>query len=230
MTETVTHTFVDLPNGGSQFVFDDDASVATTALANDVGSVVGTPKDAFLRSITFFQGQEWGIELVDPPKKGKIKRPIVQSVSGIIGHSKIEEGDVLKSVNGKKLGPSYDAASSLEFMHQRFQEDGVLSIAVGNKYGNDKLIEVTIIKPKAKMTCEELGFSIWEWSGLCIRGIRHDSILYSTALKENDYIQSINDIKIAGTSVTPKECVQMVDDLPEIITIIVKRAKQKWTG
>jgi len=193
-------------------------------------SVVDNSKDPHLRCITFGQGQEWGMELIDPPKKSKIKGPIVQSVSGILGQSKINEGDVLKSVNGKKIGFSYNAASALVFMHQRFQEDGVLSITVGNKYGNDKLIEVTIIKPKAKMTCEELGFSVWEWSGLCIRGIRHDSILYSTPLKENDYIQSINDIKIAGTSVTPKECVQMVDDLPEIITIIVKRAKQKWTG
>ena len=213
-------------------VYDSEYDVATVddSEYDAPSSVVLNPNDPHLRCITFGQGQEWGMELVDPPKKSKVKGPIVQSVSGIIVKSTIQEGDVLKSVNGKKIGFSYNAASTLEFMHQRFQEDGVLSIAAGNKYGNDKLIEVTIIKPKAKMTCEEMGLSVWEWSGLCIRGIRHDSILYSTPLKENDYIQSINDIKIAGTSVTPKECVQMVDDLPEIITIIVKRAKQKWTG
>ena len=230
MTETVTHTFVDLPDGGSRFVFDDDASVATTALANDVGSVVGRPKDAFLRSITFFQGQEWGIELVDPPKKGQIKRPIVQSVSGIIGHSKIEEGDVLKSVNGKKIGPSYNSARSLELMHQRMEEDGVLSIAVGNDYGDDVLIQVTVVKPKAEMTCEELGLSVWEWSGLCIHKIRKDSIFDFTVLKEYDYIETINGIEIAGTKVTPEGFEHIVNNLPIEITIIVKRGKQRWSG
>ena len=188
-------------------------------------SVVDNSKDPHLRCITFGQGQEWGIELIDPPKKSKVKGPIIQSVSGIIGQSKIQEGDVLKSVNGKKLGPSYDAASSLEFMHQRFQEDGVLSIAVGNKYGNDKLIEVTIIKPKAKMTCEEMGLSVRDWCGLSIQKIRRDSIFHSTTLKENDRIQSINGIDIAGTKVTPEGVVQILDDLSMEITIVVKRVK-----
>ena len=87
------------------------------------------------------------------------------------------------------------------------------------------MIHMIIIIPRKWNTC--LFSTYWVWFSFYII---YDSILYSTPLKENDYIQSINDIKIAGTSVTPKECVQMVDDLPEIITIIVKRAKQKWTG
>ena len=208
-------------------VYDSEYDVATVDESefDTPSSVVDNSKDPHLRCITFGQGQEWGMELIDPPKKSKIKGPIVQSVSGILGQSKINEGDVLKSVNGKKIGFSYNAASALVFMHQRFQEDGVLSITVGNKYGNDKLIEVTIIKPKAKMTCEEMGLSVRDYCGVSIQKIRRDSLFHSTTLKENDRIQSINGIDIAGTKVTPEGVVQILDDLSMEITIVVKRVK-----
>ena len=208
-------------------VYDSEYDVATVDESefDTPSSVVDNSKDPHLRCITFGQGQEWGMELIDPPKKSKIKGPIVQSVSGILGQSKINEGDVLKSVNGKKIGFSYNAASALVFMHQRFQEDGVLSITDGNKYGNDKLIEVTIIKPKAKMTCEEMGLSVRDYCGVSIQKIRRDSLFHSTTLKENDRIQSINGIDIAGTKVTPEGVVQILDDLSMEITIVVKRVK-----
>ena len=208
-------------------VYDSEYDVATVDESeyDARSSVVLNPNDPHLRCITFVQGQEWGMELIDPPKKSKLKGPIVQSVSGIIVKSTIQEGDVLKSVNGKKIGFSYNSASALVFMHQRFQEDGVLSITVGNKYGNDKLIEVTIIKPKAKMTCEEMGLSVRDYCGVSIQKIRRDSIFHSTTLKENDRIQSINGIDIAGTKVTPEGVVQILDDLSMEITIVVKRVK-----
>lgn len=227
---------VDIPDALRRGIFDqEDDSVATTVLASDVGSVMRRSKDAFLRSITFYKddGIEWGVELVDPPAKAKRKsrKPIIQSVSGkILTCSKIQQGDVLKSINGKRIGPSYNAIRAKELMNKCLEEEGVLSIATGNDIGDDILIQVTVIKPRADMTYSEMGLTVWDWSGLCIRAIEKDSIFSHTVLKESDYIETINDIAISKTTVTPEDFAHIVDNLPVEITIVVNRPKQRWTG
>jgi len=228
---------VDIPPalGGGSFDHDDDASVATTALASDVGSVMRRSKDAFLRSVTFYKDDEmeWGVKLADPPAKAKRKsrKPIIESVSGkVLTCSKLQPGDVLKSINGKRIGPSYNAMRAKELMDKCLEDEGVLSIAVGNDIGDDILIQVTVIKPRADMTYNEMGLTVWDWSGLCIREIEKDSIFSHTVLKESDYIETINDIAISKTTVTPEEFAHIVNNLPLEITIVVKRPKQRWTG
>eukprot|EP00978_Attheya_sp_CCMP212_P006183 scaffold13957_cov54-Attheya_sp.AAC.1 len=209
----------------------DFGSVATTQLASEVGSVVGTPADAFLRSITFFKDQpdmEWGIQIADPLVQSKTTKLMIQSVEGSVALSRIQPGDYLKTVNGKRIGPSYNAERAMDLMKDCLARDKVLSVEVGNKSGKDTLVQATILKPDPDMTYEDLGMVVWYWGTLCIKSIGKDSIFKQTALKANDHIVSINDILCE--EVTPEQFAQIIGTLPLEVTIVVRRAKQRWTG
>lgn len=159
------------------------ASVATatelTELASTVGSSVIETKEAFLKSITFINNGEieWGIQLTDstvPTKsrmfalrQSKQQRLLVESVRGCVALSHIEEGDYLKSINSKKLGPSYNSRRAMELMSKSYQTDGYLSLTCGNKEGDDIFIQATIIKPRPGMTYEQMGMVVWFWGYLC---------------------------------------------------------------
>eukprot|EP00566_Odontella_aurita_P000394 CAMPEP_0113569524 /NCGR_PEP_ID=MMETSP0015_2-20120614/24460_1 /TAXON_ID=2838 /ORGANISM="Odontella" /LENGTH=242 /DNA_ID=CAMNT_0000472201 /DNA_START=118 /DNA_END=843 /DNA_ORIENTATION=- /assembly_acc=CAM_ASM_000160 len=224
---------------------DDAASVATTVvdfLASEVGSVVGAPKDAFQRSVTFFKdlprGLEWDIRFADPPKstggysswrrrkREKQQLITVDSIGGVVALSRIQVGDVLKKINGKRIGPSYSAERAEEFMEKCLEEEGVLSITVGNDDGDDVLVQATIIQPKSDMTYEDLGLMVWFWGVLCIKSIAKDSLFRHTVLKSNDRIISINDILC--DELEPDQVAKILTELPEEITIIVKRRKERW--
>lgn len=206
---------------------------SATALASEVGSVVGEPRDAFLRSITFYINDEteWSMEFVDPPKKKKgSRKPTVESMSGVVALSKIQLGDRIKSVNGKRIGLSYNAAGTRKLIDASIRNEQVLSIAVGNDMGDDILVQATIIKPRPEMTCEEMGLTVWLWGPLCVKSIEKNSFFSNSVLKEADEIVSVNDIDCWGTKVGPEGFCHIVDQLPRDVTIIVKRGKQRWTG
>jgi len=193
----------------------DFGSVATTQLASEVGSVVGRPADAFRRSITFIKDQpemDWGIKIADPPARSKINKLTIQSVEGSVALSKLQPGDYLRTVNGKRIGPSYNAERAMDLMKECLETEEVLSIEVGNEGGNDTLVQATILKPDPDMTYEDLGMVVWYWGCLCIKSIDKQSMFKQTALKANDHIFSINDILCE--EVTPEQFAQIIGTLP----------------
>jgi len=223
-------------------------SEATTALATDVGSVIFAPKDAFLRSFTFQikeveEGQEadeeepeWGIILVDITKSTrrfgrrslKEQKIAVDSISGIMELSRLEEGDLLRSINGRRVGPSYNAERAMQLMNSRLQEERFLSVAVGNEHGSDVLVHATVLKSRPDLTYDEMGMVVWYWGVLCVKSIEEKSIWNKTVLKEGDHIMSINDISCDRMS--PRKFAHVVNGLPLEITIEVRRGKQRWSG
>lgn len=220
---------------------DDLGSVATTVdiLASEVGSVVGAPKDAFQRSITFFRDQPkdvtWSIELADPPRstssswrRKQNQKVTVQGLGGVVALSRIQPGDALKTINGKRIGSSYSAQRARELMDRKLEDEGVLSIGVGNYDGDDILVQATIIKPRPDMSYEELGMKVWLWGVLCIKSIGKDSLFKHTVLKSADHLVSINDILC--DEMKPEGFAKVMTELPQEITIIVRRNKQRWTG
>lgn len=215
---------------------DDDAvSVATTALASEVGSFVGRSHDAFLRSVTFEcshteSSRDWGITFRDISIPKKRKQIIeIDSISGIVALSKLQIGDRVKYINGKKLGPSYNAERATQQIEKVLKRgDGYLSITTGNSEGIDILVQVTVIKSKPTLTYKDLGLIVWYWGTLCVKSISKDSIFHHSVLKSGDAIVSINDIDCQ--SVTAEGFEHIINELPKEITIVVKRGKQRWTG
>ena len=199
-----------------------EASTISTVLASEVGSFVHDPRDAFLRSITFYRPKrrtnrgilcdinedddgegthassrgraDWTLTLRDPPAS-RSSRPggrrslsrassfgrsqpklLIGEVGGTVALSSIKPGDELKSINGKKIGPSYNADRAMLYLDDCWKEDGYLSVAVGNDEGDDILIQVTVIKPRPDMSYEDLGMVVWKWGVLCIHHINKDSV------------------------------------------------------
>ena len=119
----------------------------------------------------------------------------MESVNGCFAWSKIQEGDNLKTINSKKIGPSYNAERAVEYMNQCLENDGFLSVSTGDKEGDDILVEATIIKPRSDMTYEDMGMVVWHWGYLCIKSIDKSSIWRKTVLKSTDHIIAVNDIE-----------------------------------
>ena len=94
--------------------------------------------------------------------------------------------------------------------------------------GQDIVINVTVIKPRAEMSYEEMGLVVWNWPMLCVREIKKESIFVHTALQETDHIAAINDIDCSR--MTEKGFAKCVKDLPTEITITVIRRKHRYTG
>lgn len=165
-----------------------------------------------------------------PPKKRGSRKPIIENMSGVITESKLQIGDRVKSVNGKKIGFSYNAARAMRLIEESVKRDHRLCLEVGNESGEDILVQATLIKPRPDMTCEELGLTVWIWGTLCVKMIGKDSLFDSSVLKEADEIMSVNDIDCWGTKVKPEGFHHIIDELPREVTVIVRRGKQRWTG
>lgn len=216
----------------------DMQSVATTALASEIGSVVGNPKDAYQRSITFVvtEDLEWGIDFQDPSssiqKRSLFRKQqglTVGNISGVIDmYSMIQPGDQLRSINGKRIGPSYNASRAMDLLEVAARRDGILSIAVGNSDGDDTLIQATVLKPFPDTTAAEMGITTWFWGDLCVKALLPESLFSHTVLKDNDRIVSVNNI--VCDRVTPEKFNHLVSELPCEITIVVKRGRQRWSG
>lgn len=212
-------------------------SVATTVLASAVGSVVGEPKDAFLKSLTFFKATEqgWAIQFQEHTERPRgwgqrsKQRLCIDSVGGLVTLSRIQNGDYLRSINNQKVGPSMNAESALEQMNWCLENEGVLSVATTNKeLGDDILIQATIIKSSPDMKYENMGMEVWFWGYLCIRKIEKDSVFSHTVLRDTDHVISINDIQC--DRLRPKQFAEILDSLPFEVTITVLRRKQRWGG
>lgn len=168
---------------------------------------------------------------MDPPlhRKGS-RKPIIETMSGVIAESKLQISDRIKSVNGKKIGFSYNAKRAMQLIETSAKRDGRLCLEVGNESGEDILVQATLIKPRPDMTCEAMGLTTWHWGSLCIHKIEKGSLFDSSVLKEADEIVSVNDIDCISTKVQPKAFHHIIDELPRDITIAVRRGKQRWTG
>jgi hypothetical protein len=215
-------------------------SIANTDLASSMGSVILRLNDAFLKDITFFKTTEdldWSIQLeqsqdyIGKQARSKSKpRILVSNLGGVICLSRIKNGDCLKSINGHKVGPSLNAELAFQRMTQSMEKEGVLSIATANKeFGDDVLVQSTIIKPRPDMTYEEMGMEVWFWGVLCIHKIKKGSPFSFTVLRETDHILSINDIK-CDKLIKPEQFAEIVNTLTFDVTITVLRRKQRWTG
>lgn len=217
-------------------------SIATTLLASEVGSTVGEQRDAFLKSFLFYRDEpsptiEWGIELSEQGsvEKGrsifgrKKNRIYVKGVSGVLTTSQIQQGDYLKSINNRKIGPSMNGPRAMERMKECLESDGYLSISTANKeLGDDILIHVTVIKPRPDMTYEEMGMVVWYWGYLCVKSIGKDSIFRNTEIKSVDHIVSINNI--LTQDMKPEQFAHVITRLPYDITLTILRRKQRTTG
>ena len=164
MTETSNQIVFDLPNGFSAG-HSGPPSVANTDLASSIGSIVLDGEDAFLRSITFRKDEpdkdvSWEIELKDPPPTEKSKKLTVDRIDGIVCRSKIQPGDKLRCINGKKIGPSYNAQRAMALMKKSMEISKTLSITVGNKEGADTLVQCTIIKPSPSFSYKKCGLVV----------------------------------------------------------------------
>jgi len=189
------------------------STVATTAeLASSVGSVMMAEKEAFLKSFTFLkkEGQDvsdinWGLTFQDKAQRtsrfsrlDKKSKLYIDSVNdnGMFALSRIREGDYLKSINGRKVGPSLLSGEMvLQRLQQVLDQEGVVSVSTKNKEeeADDVLVHATIIKPRPEMNYEQLGMVVWYWGYLCIKEIKKDSIFRHTVLRETDNIIAINE-------------------------------------
>jgi hypothetical protein len=194
-----------------------------------------------LWSITFYCGPnnttsssttDWKIAFRNAsslPKKRRKQIIEIDEIGGVVALSKLKLGDRLKYINGKKMGPSYNAERATQYLQScLLQTQGFLSVAVGNDEGNDVLVQATVIKPNPNTTYEEMGMIVWVWGCLCIKSIANNPLFRQTVLKSSDHIVSINDIDCED--VTPEGFAHIVNELPIEITIVVKRGKQRWTG
>ena len=109
---------------------------------------------------------------------------LIDEVGGTVALSSIKPGDELKSINGKKIGPSYNADRAMLYLDDCWDEGGYLSVAVGNDEGDDILIQVTVIKPRPDMTYDDLGMVVWKWGVLCIHQINKDSVSRHETFKD----------------------------------------------
>lgn len=168
-------------------------------------------KEAFLKSFTFLkqEGQEvseinWGLTFKDKAQRTSRfsrldkSKLYIDSVNdnGMFALSRIREGDYLKSINGRKVGPSLLSGEMvLQRMQQVLDKEGVVSVSTKNKEeeADDVLVHATIIKPRPGMTYEQLNMVVWYWGYLCIKEIKKDSIFQHTVLRETDNIIAINE-------------------------------------
>ena len=189
------------------------------------GSARGSRKPRFLVGSNFLK------------KKPKL---YVSSVGGIVSLSKLQEGDILKSINGKRVDSGSNPTAAMDLIAKSYNDDGMLSLTTGSNSNevkvDDILIEVTVIKPRPDMTYEELGISVWYWGYLCVRKIEKDSIFKHTILKSNDHIVAINDIQCTSSSTNTDNCMSeeqfahIINELPLDITLTILRRKQRITG
>eukprot|EP00934_Nitzschia_sp_Nitz4_P001930 Nitzschia sp. Nitz4//scaffold39_size137210//34410//35183//NITZ4_003193-RA/size137210-processed-gene-0.56-mRNA-1//-1//CDS//3329550365//1930//frame0 len=210
-------------------------SVATTELASVVGSVVGRPRDAFLKGMTFGPDSEWAVEFVEGGEIGGIfkkrvkPRLYVDTVGGVFTASRIQNGDYLRTINGEKVAYGTSPEEATQRMKEALEKDGILSISTANKnLGNDILVQATIIKPSEETKFEDMGMVVWFWGYLCVREIDPEGFFSHTVLRPTDHIVSINDIECEN--LRPAQFATIFDGLEREVTITVLRRKQRWGG
>jgi len=169
---------------------------------------------------------------------GKHKNKSNVRIASIAGHaalSQIAIGDVVTKINGKRIGPSYNADRCSELVNriciENSNTNGILSIQAGNEDGMDTVLEATVLKPHPEATAKEMGLEVWWWRGLCIRSVQRNTLFEHSGLKMDDELESINGISLTyNDKVTAKDFNRIVKELPCQVTIVVKRSKHRYSG
>lgn len=190
---------------GHQFLFDmgtlslvsdrdrrETGSIAATDLASSMGSVMLRYHDAFLKDIVFFKDMSrgWSIKFEKSTvqeKRSRYAKPrlVIQSLGGVFSCSRLKIGDCFESINGEKVNEStLDPDLVMDHLSECLNEDGFLSVATADKeFGDEVLIQSTIIKPRPDMTCEEMGTCTYGNSefqlNYSIMFVSHDHMLLS---------------------------------------------------
>lgn len=161
------------------------ASVATTQLASDVGSVMGRPKIAQLKSVTWYKNDDttapliqFTLQDVKVRRQMKIALGSVRASSPRAGgsfdddddevlSSMIVPGHIVKSIHNRPVkGLSAQAATEL-WKNPPKEDDGESlrfgSITVMDPEGDEVWVKATIYKPRPDMTLEDLGMTVWYW-------------------------------------------------------------------
>ena len=233
--------------------FDPKVYYRTGADSNDEGDEEKRTNDDDVADDMTFEINDlthWEIKLKDPPKEdwakkkgglvrklsggltGKSKKKnllIVEDFDGLVEFSSLEPGDRLVSINKKKIVPEeYSAEEAEAFMQDCLEKQGVLHVTTENPYGDDIIINVTIIKPRPDMSYEEVSLLVWNWPYLCVREIKEGSIFEHTVVQEMDQISAINDIDCSN--MRKKGFAQCINELHTEITLTLIRRKHRYTG
>jgi hypothetical protein len=180
----------------------------------------------------------------------KQKAVTIASIDGHFALSHICVGDAVTRINGKKIGPSYNAQRCSDLINNicsnnnnerggggygnvknKNNDNGILSIQTGNENGLDTVLQATVIKPNPKSTAKQLGLEVWWWRGLMVRDIKPNSLFSMSGLKMDDELESINGISLTyNDKITTKDFNRIVQELPCDITLVVKRNKHRVTG
>jgi hypothetical protein len=183
----------------------------------------------------------WGSKVIQKAKKGlgKYRNKSSVAIASIGGHaalSQIAVGDAVTKINGKKIGPSWNAQRCSDLVNQICSEsdgnsNGILSIQTGNDQGLDTVLEATVLKPHPGATPKEMGLEVWWWRGLCVRSVARHSMFEHSGLKMDDELESINGISLTfNDRVTAKDFNRIFEELPLEVTIVVKRSKHRYSG
>mmetsp|Transcript_26434 Transcript_26434/g.39088 ORF Transcript_26434/g.39088 Transcript_26434/m.39088 type:complete len:295 (-) Transcript_26434:104-988(-) len=181
----------------------------------------------------FFQKAALGLQKMGI--QTNIKAVTIASIEGHAASSHIRVGDVVTRINGKKIGPSYNAQRCSDLINTSYADKnnnyGIVSIQTGNEDGIDTVLQATILKPHPKATCKDLGLEVWWWRGLCVRSIEPESLFAQSGLKVDDELESINQISLTyNDNVNAKDFDHIVKHLPCEVTLVVKRSKHRATG
>ena len=161
------------------------ASVATTQLASDVGSVMGKPKIAKLKSVTWYRNIDTATPLLQLTmqdtkirRKNKVALATVRAAPPpCVGQnegsedsltSMIVPGHVVKCIHNQPCkGLSAEACTEMWNNPPPPQEDGsaskFASITVADPHGDEVWVKATIYKPRPDMTLDDLGMTVWYW-------------------------------------------------------------------
>lgn len=196
----------------------------------------------------------WGSKMIQKANKvnlsiGKKKHKHSITISSIEGHaalSRIAVGDVVTKINGKKIGPSYNAQRCSDLVHKICSGENssnisnsnnssnttFVSIQTGNENGLDTVLEATVLKPHPGATAMDLGLEVWWWRGLCVRAVKPNSMFEHSGLKIDDELESINGISLTyNDKVTANDFNRIFEEeLPFEVTIVVKRCKHRYSG
>lgn len=218
----------------------------------DPVSVRRMPSSSASVSSTSTSSSSWGSKVIQKAKKvnlpiGKNKHKHSITIASIEGHaalSRIAVGDVVTKINGKKIGPSYNAQRCSKLVHKicsgENSSSGIyssnnttfISIQTGNENGLDTVLEATVLKPHPGATAKDLGLEVWWWRGLCVRAVKPNSMFEHSGLKIDDELESINGISLTyNDKVTAKDFNRIFqEELPCEVTIVVKRCKHRYSG
>ena len=174
-----------VPAVASRRVVSSTASVATTQLASDVGSVMGRPKIAQLKSVTWYKNDDTTAPLIQFTLQDvKVRRQMKIALGSVragaprrggsldddddeVLSSMVVPGHIVTNIHNRPVkGLNAQAATEL-WKNPPKEDDGENlrfgSITVMDPEGDEVWVKATIYKPRPDMTLEDLGMVVWYW-------------------------------------------------------------------